>query len=275
MITIFYDQRTDPISHYNFDVFAAYSYDAGLTFTTNHRISDVSINPDMLISTVSDYAINQKQTTSAVQMQSIMAGKIAEYIGVTAYYDRITAVWTDTRNANQDVFGANWHLLLLEPRLISPIKNDSVSINNPQLKWATSWKNNDDRYRVELSRDSLFGSILFSTIVDTNFATVTGQDLIRGDYYWRVKGFKISTGDSTIYSTGKFFSKIFKCGDANSDTKINLLDVSFIINYLYRSGPEPIPLEAADVDHSGKINLLDVSYIISYLYRGGAAPNCP
>jgi uncharacterized protein (TIGR02145 family) len=30
------------------------------------------------------------------------------------------------------------------------------------------------------------------------------------------------------------------CGDVNGDTKLNLLDVSYIINHLYRSGPDPI-----------------------------------
>jgi hypothetical protein len=65
------------------------------------------------------------------------------------------------------------------------------------------------------------------------------------------------------------------CGDADGNEKINLLDVSFIISFLYRGGPSPNPQKSADVDHSGKINLLDVSYIINYLYRNGSAPNCP
>jgi hypothetical protein len=67
----------------------------------------------------------------------------------------------------------------------------------------------------------------------------------------------------------------YLCGDANSDTKVNLLDVSHLINYLYRSGSAPNPIRSADADHNGKINLLDVSYIISFLYRHGPAPNCP
>jgi hypothetical protein len=67
----------------------------------------------------------------------------------------------------------------------------------------------------------------------------------------------------------------FICGDANGDTRINLLDVSYIINYLYRGGLAPNPIQSADVNHSATINLLDVSYIISYLYRQGSAPNCP
>jgi hypothetical protein len=67
----------------------------------------------------------------------------------------------------------------------------------------------------------------------------------------------------------------FVCGDVNADGRINLLDVSFVINYIYRGGPAPDPIAMADVDHSGKIDLLDVSYIVNYLYRDGPAPSCP
>jgi archaellum component FlaF (FlaF/FlaG flagellin family) len=67
----------------------------------------------------------------------------------------------------------------------------------------------------------------------------------------------------------------FNCGDANGDTKLNLLDVSYIINYLYRHGAQPDPLRSVDVNHDGKLNLLDVSYIINYLYRQGTVPECP
>ena len=61
-------------------------------------------------------------------------------------------------------------------------------------------------------------------------------------------------------------------GDANSDGNINILDVTFIINYLYRGGPAPDPLQKADPDCSGAINILDITHIINYLYKGGAAP---
>jgi hypothetical protein len=69
--------------------------------------------------------------------------------------------------------------------------------------------------------------------------------------------------------------RIFICGDANGDSKTNLLDVSFIINSLYRGGPKPDPIRSADVNHDGKMNLLDISYIINFMYRHGPAPNCP
>ena len=66
----------------------------------------------------------------------------------------------------------------------------------------------------------------------------------------------------------------FWCGDANSDATVNILDVTYIINYLYKNGPAPVPEEAADADGSGGLNLLDVTYLINYLYKNGPEPIC-
>ena len=67
----------------------------------------------------------------------------------------------------------------------------------------------------------------------------------------------------------------FICGDLNGDSSINILDIGYLINYLYKQGPAPEYLESADVDNSGAPNILDVAYLVSYLYRQGPAPNCP
>jgi hypothetical protein len=61
-------------------------------------------------------------------------------------------------------------------------------------------------------------------------------------------------------------------GDANRDWKINLLDISFIINYLYRAGTPPDDPNYCDVNGDCKMNLLDVGYIINFLYRSGPDP---
>ncbi len=66
----------------------------------------------------------------------------------------------------------------------------------------------------------------------------------------------------------------FVCGDADGDEVVNLIDIGFIINYLYKSGPVPNPGRKADVNKSGNINILDITYLIRYLFLGGAAPNC-
>jgi hypothetical protein len=65
-----------------------------------------------------------------------------------------------------------------------------------------------------------------------------------------------------------------KAGDANHDNKLNLSDVSYIINKLYRGGPD-FPCRAeADANGDTKVNLSDVSYIINKLYRGGPECKC-
>ena len=67
----------------------------------------------------------------------------------------------------------------------------------------------------------------------------------------------------------------YACGDVNGSGKLNLLDVAYIINYLYRGGPAPVGTGLDDVDNSGSINLLDVSRIIDLLYRKGPVLHCP
>jgi uncharacterized protein (TIGR02145 family) len=70
----------------------------------------------------------------------------------------------------------------------------------------------------------------------------------------------------------------FVCGDVNNSGGLNLLDVSYIINHLYRGGPEfDCGLgtdECGDVNADDKVNLLDIAYIINFLYRGGPDPFC-
>ena len=65
------------------------------------------------------------------------------------------------------------------------------------------------------------------------------------------------------------------CGDPNRDEVINILDITFLINYLYREGPEPDPLDKSDVNNDGTVNLLDITYLINFLYREGPPPDCP
>lgn len=68
---------------------------------------------------------------------------------------------------------------------------------------------------------------------------------------------------------------LYLCGDANGDGNINILDITYIIAFLYKEGSPPDPMEAADVNSSGTVNILDVTYLIAYLYKGGPDPGCP
>ena len=63
------------------------------------------------------------------------------------------------------------------------------------------------------------------------------------------------------------------CGDVDNSGGLNILDVGYIIDYLYKGGPAPFC--CGDVDSSGNVSILDAAYLISYLYKGGPTAFCP
>jgi len=65
------------------------------------------------------------------------------------------------------------------------------------------------------------------------------------------------------------------CGDINFDGSIDILDVLYSINLLYKCGPPPWMYETADVDGGGTINILDAVYLIRAIYNSGPDPICP
>jgi hypothetical protein len=68
-------------------------------------------------------------------------------------------------------------------------------------------------------------------------------------------------------------------GNANGDAGVNILDITYLIGYLYKGGPAPSCMYNGDPNASCSINILDVTSLINYLYKSGSAPvcaeNCP
>ncbi len=64
----------------------------------------------------------------------------------------------------------------------------------------------------------------------------------------------------------------YLCADATADGDIDVADVVFLLNYLYKGMAAPDPLEAGDVDCDGTIHVADVVYLLNYLYKGGSPP---
>jgi hypothetical protein len=63
-------------------------------------------------------------------------------------------------------------------------------------------------------------------------------------------------------------------GDPNHNGVIDVSDVVYLINYLFKGGPEPDPLESGDANCDGQVTVSDVVYLINYLFKGGPAPAC-
>ncbi|MFH2036892.1 MAG: PQQ-binding-like beta-propeller repeat protein [Candidatus Zixiibacteriota bacterium] len=142
---------------------------------------------------------------------------------------------------------------------------------------------------------STFDVALNITLDDNNIYsdTVTVADLPGGDsadvvfaewnigpeveIYYDINVSTILTGDENTNNDTLYLSTFTGqpvCGDANGNDVVNILDITYLIGYLYKAGPAPVQLKSADVNSSGNINILDITYLISYLYKSGSAPNC-
>ncbi len=64
------------------------------------------------------------------------------------------------------------------------------------------------------------------------------------------------------------------CGDADGDRLVNILDIVCLLNYKYKSGPAPDPLESTDVNSDTLVNILDIVYLINFKYKAGPEPEC-
>jgi YD repeat-containing protein len=58
------------------------------------------------------------------------------------------------------------------------------------------------------------------------------------------------------------------CGDVDGDGKVNISDVTALIDYLLTGNTTGISLENADCDQDGKVNISDVTTLIDYLLTG-------
>jgi hypothetical protein len=81
--------------------------------------------------------------------------------------------------------------------------------------------------------------------------------------------------DTVVYTVPEYLH-----GDANRDGKKTVSDVVFLINYLFKGGPFPDPVNLGDVNfckenppvEPGKPTVADVVYLVNYLFKGGPPP---
>jgi PKD repeat protein len=98
--------------------------------------------------------------------------------------------------------------------------------------------------------------------VDTCYQWVWWGGWYEWDEFWSVSGWV------TLRISG--YAGIQ--ADFNADGVIDIGDAVFLINYVLKGGPAPIPEPAGDVNCDGLINVGDIVYLVNYLFRGGPPP---
>ncbi len=109
----------------------------------------------------------------------------------------------------------------------------------------------------------------------------SGDEYPRGLIQTIDNGFVICGSSRETYETNGHSNIIkipaqpsYLCGDVNGDGSVNILDVVYIINYKYKGGSAPDPVNRGDVNCDGNVDILDTVYLTDFKYKGGAAP-CP
>lgn len=157
------------------------------------------------------------------------------------------------------------------PELISPSNQANVcSPDTFDFVWSKSAE--DLLYTLQYAHDSDFtiGVVTIGDLEDTTYTVW----LSRQTYFWHVKTTNLCGKDSP-YQDQAFSFYVFQSGDATNDGVVDLGDVIHILNYLYKEGPEPDPLESGDAFCDGQIDLSDLVLLINYLYKNGPPPCCP
>ncbi len=62
-------------------------------------------------------------------------------------------------------------------------------------------------------------------------------------------------------------------GDVNSTGTINSADIIFLVNHVFKGGPQPACAGVSgDVNCTGTLNSADIIYLVNYVFKGGVPP---
>lgn len=94
-----------------------------------------------------------------------------------------------------------------------------------------------------------------------------------GHWEWYVDGLTPvipSWGGPYAYTVGE---PGYLAGDVDDNGSVNISDITAMVDYLFRNGPEPPIMEACDANGDCSMpNVADLTYIVDYLFKQGDSP---
>ncbi|MFQ6009011.1 MAG: hypothetical protein ACE5K8_08690, partial [Candidatus Zixiibacteriota bacterium] len=153
-----------------------------------------------------------------------------------------------------------------------------------RLQYLT-WDPSNHRYTVELMADVGGGSPpltsgsgeimkLFFTIDPLAFGGLTNEvDTIQGMYTLTL--IADALGYEPTFFPGTIGTNSIIRGDADYSQSINVADITYLVSYLFLSGPAPVTIQSGDASFDYDVNVNDVTYLVAYLFQNGPPPPSP
>jgi hypothetical protein len=172
--------------------------------------------------------------------------------------------WVNSVNAAPEAFD-----------LVSPVEGEKIQGLAPTFNWTAS--SDADPYdlidyTLYYTTSPTFSTSISVSDLDTTSYALPGELEYGTTYYWRVKANDLFGGET--YSSQTYSFTTITRGDANGDSYINVADAVFLINFIFKGGAAPDPLESGDANCDGNPNIGDAVYIISYVFSEGPEPGC-
>lgn len=125
-------------------------------------------------------------------------------------------------------------------------------------------------------------AIRYTGVVDGSITT-TGCELVTYVYktipdpFWRWLPCPPEDVDFAYTTLGEYLHCCDLAGDADNSGAVNVADVVYIVDYLFRGGPiPPCPEEGDCSSPTDDIILVnDIVWLVNFLFKGGSAPVCP
>lgn len=164
--------------------------------------------------------------------------------------------------------GYQFNVYAAEGTEVLPRPGKFVQANPPAFAWSE-----EGSFDLQLASDIDFNNVLYNvTVSGSSYSVPAVLEITETTtFYWRIKPHGQESYDC-LYAVNIFPAWAGSCGDANDDGGLGVGDAVFLINYIFRDGPEPSSLCIGDANCDGCTDVGDAVRVIDFIFRGGLPP---
>jgi len=158
------------------------------------------------------------------------------------------------------------------PTPLIPAVDDTLDDSTVSFIWSAV--GDAIEYQMQLSTDSDFTTLQNDTTLSIEGVSLSGLTNDSAVYYWRVRSTNTcGTGDWSVSSFLLAFCPVLLTGDVNVDGVLTSADIIKMVNYVFKSGLPPLPIEAAgDTDCDSSVTSSDIIIMVNHVFKSAAPP---